>query len=448
MPGPDRQGCSISLIDPSPNAQASGCLEAETWGRRRWAPKGGPRPHEHALRRSEERHAGGDSRRELRLGYPAGGATVSVRFWIVAALFHALVAPAAIWLAVRLGRGSAPLWRRALDVAALGALAFGVASLIAPLLGDVRFAQIRFLAQTLFGEGVLVLAWLVVAWTRRRRWTASAASTALLIALLAVYWDAYHHTPENLRVLHHVLDRTRSPQRGTLRVLHLSDLQVWRVGPYEARVVREAMDLQPDLILMTGDYVHPRLTGDGREISGRLRALLRREHLSAPLGVFAVGGDTDGGNEQLFDGLGVRWLANEHAIVPLPRGMRLVLVGLTRASSRMKGAHTPFAPVDRAPTGDLFFVMGHGPDYVMAVAGRRRIDLALAGHTHGGQVVLPFLGPPLVLTRLPRAYAAGGLTDYRGVPLHVSRGTGMERGSAPQLRFLCPPEICLIEVRY
>jgi len=48
----------------------------------------------------------------------------------------------------------------------------------------------------------------------------------------------------------------------------------------------------------------------------------------------------------------------------------------------------------------------------------------------------------------PRQYAAGGLTSYRGVSLHVSRGTGMERGSAPQLRFLCPPEICLVEVRY
>ena len=64
------------------------------------------------------------------------------------------------------------------------------------------------------------------------------------------------------------------------------------------------------------------------------------------------------------------------------------------------------------------------------------------------QIVLPFLGPPLTLTTLPRRYAAGGLTEYRGIPLHVSRGVGMERGSAPQVRFLCPPEICLLTIRY
>ena len=76
-----------------------------------------------------------------------------------------------------------------------------------------------------------------------------------------------------------------------------------------------------------------------------------------------------------------------------------------------------------------------------------RAHLALAGHTHGGQVVLPFFGPPMTLSRLPRRYA-GGLHDYHGLPLHVSRGIGMERGSAPQIRFLCPPEICVIELRY
>ena len=50
--------------------------------------------------------------------------------------------------------------------------------------------------------------------------------------------------------------------------------------------------------------------------------------------------------------------------------------------------------------------------------------------------------------QIPRRYAAGGLHDYEGIPLHVSRGVGMERGSAPQVRFLCPPEICLLEVTY
>jgi predicted MPP superfamily phosphohydrolase len=61
--------------------------------------------------------------------------------------------------------------------------------------------------------------------------------------------------------------------------------------------------------------------------------------------------------------------------------------------------------------------------------------------------VLPFFGPIVTASRLPRRYA-GDLNDYRGTPLHVSRGVGMERGFSPPVRFLCPPEICLLDVRF
>ena len=76
---------------------------------------------------------------------------------------------------------------------------------------------------------------------------------------------------------------------------------------------------------------------------------------------------------------------------------------------------------------------------------RRRERLALAGHTHGGQVVIPFFGPPRTAIRLPRRYA-GGLNDYRGTPIHISRGVGMERGFDIPIRFLCPPEIGIIDL--
>jgi len=61
--------------------------------------------------------------------------------------------------------------------------------------------------------------------------------------------------------------------------------------------------------------------------------------------------------------------------------------------------------------------------------------------------VLPLFGPIVTASRLPRRYA-GDLNDYRGTPLHVSRGVGMERGFSPPVRFLCPPEICLLDVRF
>jgi predicted MPP superfamily phosphohydrolase len=74
-----------------------------------------------------------------------------------------------------------------------------------------------------------------------------------------------------------------------------------------------------------------------------------------------------------------------------------------------------------------------------------KVDLALVGHTHGGQFVLLFFRPLAAASRLP-PYAAD-LNDFRGIPLHVSRGVGMEPGFAPPVRFFCPPEICQLDVR-
>ncbi len=379
---------------------------------------------------------------------------MSARLWTVAAAYHLLVGGACLWVARSYARAAAAraragslVLRAVVSAALLGLTAVAAALLMGRLLPDTRFANLRFLAQALFGEGLLLTAWVALVLLRHGRGRLSLLAWVPLALLLVTYWQAYHVGPHDLRIRTHAVDRSGPTAEGVLRVLHLSDIQACEIGGYERRVIREAMRLAPDLILMTGDYVHAR-TDDRERLDDELRELLRGEHFGAPLGVFAVGGDTDGGNEHLFDGLGVRWLADESATVRLPGGKNLVIVGLTRARSRLQGGQDPLPVVQAAPQGDLVFVIGHGPDYVMALAGHVRVDLALAGHSHGGQVVLPFFGPPMTLTRIPRRYAAGGLVDYHGLRLHVSRGIGMERGSAPQIRFLCPPEICLLEVRY
>ena len=76
----------------------------------------------------------------------------------------------------------------------------------------------------------------------------------------------------------------------------------------------------------------------------------------------------------------------------------------------------------------------------------RAVDLHLAGHTHGGQIALPFFGPPVTLSSLPRRFARG-LHRFGDHWLHVTPGIGMEGSHAPRIRFLCPPSIDLIELR-
>jgi len=103
--------------------------------------------------------------------------------------------------------------------------------------------------------------------------------------------------------------------------------------------------------------------------------------------------------------------------------------------------------VHQTPPSDLLLVAGHAPDFVAQLAGNAPVDLALAGHTHGGPIVLPFLGAPYTKSSLPRLFASG-LHDFHGPLINVSAGVGMERGSAPQIRFLCPPEFSVIDLRF
>jgi hypothetical protein len=167
----------------------------------------------------------------------------------------------------------------------------------------------------------------------------------------------------------------------------------------------------------------------------------------AALGSYAVRGDVDVNWPRVLASTGVVTLSEDVVRVPLPGGRLLRLVGLASGTSRGRDRVALARELGEVPTGDLSIVAGHNPSYVRLLPGLGRVDLALAGHTHGGQVAFPLIGAPYTKSLLPRRYARG-LHDFEGIPVHVSAGIGMERGAAPQVRFLCPPEICLLEITY
>ena len=72
------------------------------------------------------------------------------------------------------------------------------------------------------------------------------------------------------------------------------------------------------------------------------------------------------------------------------------------------------------------------------------VDLVVAGHTHGGQVCLPGIGPLFTCTQVPQPVAAGGLHRLLNRWVYVSRGSGHERGQAPRIRLFCPPEVSIL----
>jgi predicted MPP superfamily phosphohydrolase len=373
------------------------------------------------------------------------------RFLLGAFVFHLVYGAACLWVGRRwhdrraAARGP---WVRggAGDVLGLclGALAAaGLAGLVGSPSG---FTIFRYLAQGLFGETIVLAAWLAWSHLRAALRARAAVLGAVTVSLLAVYGEAYHREPTDLQVRRHpAVLPSAGPHGRALRIVHLTDIQTDAIGPFQERVLRQALEQSPDLIVFTGDYIQPRLAGGRVQATRDFQALLRRLGFTAPLGAFAVRGDVDPDWPHVFDGTAVVPLTGESARLPLGDGRFLSLIGLTSGMSRGNEREAMRRLVGSAPSGDVRIVFGHQPDYVIPLSAATRVDLALAGHTHGGQVALPLFGPPYTSSPLPRRYA-GDLHDYGGTLLHVSRGVGMERGPAPQMRFLVPPEICVLDL--
>lgn len=226
---------------------------------------------------------------------------------------------------------------------------------------------------------------------------------------------------------------------GTLRIGVLADIQTAHVTDYERSAVQRMMDLASDVILLPGDLFQGTADGFERELPA-LRDLLSR--LSAPGGVYCVLGNVDrpGQVERAIEGTEVRLLVNE--IVRTTAGDRRLTIGGLEWSCDTPQARDTIRQLESAPgSGDIRILLTHAPDAVLSLGGHSRVDLVVAGHTHGGQVRVPFFGPPFTASRVPRHVAAGGYHDLAGRRIYVSRGVGYERGQAPRIRFLVPPTI-------
>lgn len=330
-----------------------------------------------------------------------------------------------------------------------------LAALFAGVFAPERlFTSARFMGQGLFAEGSLYavyLTWLFAtvsgAMGHLRKGALLPGCCALL--LLLVYWEGYWHGPSNLQVRQYQLDLSHGHPVGRLRIVHLSDVQSEQFGRFQERALQRAKSLNGDLIAFTGDYAQQGIWPDKQQAREEFNALLRKVDFHSRLGAFAVQGDCEADREwpSMFQGTGIRCLHNDCATVSLPGGRTLAVVGLSVRAGYDDNPAPMEAALARAPRGALRIMLSHRADFVQHLAGKGAVDLVLAGHTHGGQVVIPFYGPPVTLSSLPRRFA-GGFHYYDDIPLLVSRGIGMERATAPQVRLFCPPEICVLDLTY
>jgi hypothetical protein len=365
----------------------------------------------------------------------------SLYLWLAAALVGAAVVALLLRNRERIGV-------HALTIAlAGGAIVAGLSGIGAVLLSPSLF----FLVHVAYVELVvaLPLAALLTLLLTWRRCTAAVRALACLGVVGPSAIGAYATFVEPFRLVSEHVTVPIAPSRAPLeplRVAVLADIQTARVTDHHREAVRRAMAFEPHLVLLPGDLMQ----GDGETDPAAIdefRALLRP--LWAPLGVYFVMGNCDDRRlvPQMFEGTNVVLL--DDAVEERFHAGRRVLVGGVRFSSLAGGKNafvqafdTPSAEAGSADT--LRILVSHYPDAILGLDADPAIDLVVAGHTHGGQVQVPFFGPPITLSAVPRHIAAGGLHEHDGRLVYVSRGIGWEQGAAPRVRLFCPPEVSLL----
>lgn len=260
-----------------------------------------------------------------------------------------------------------------------------------------------------------------------------------MLVLYSFWWE-----PHRLTITHQKLTSPKLPAGPPLRILHLADLHLERITDRERELQRQIRLLAPDVILFSGDFLSLSNVLDPAAWA-EVRILL--QEWQAPLGVYVVTGsppvDDPAVVPNLLEGFhAIRCLHGEKVRIN-HHGKPVELIGLDCT-------HKPFldgpklTSVLGASPASFSILLYHSPDLAPEAA-EAGIDLMLSGHTHGGQVRVPFLGAVYTSSLYGKRFEAGRYA-LGGMTLSVSRGIGMEGKGAPRLRFLCPPEITLWEI--
>jgi uncharacterized protein len=281
--------------------------------------------------------------------------------------------------------------------------------------------------------------------TTRRKFIGLAAAAGA--AALGV--DSVLIEPNRPQLLRREIRLNRWPSRlDGFTIAMLSDFHYdshFSVHPLHA-AIGMVNGLNPDLIVLTGDFVTlPLMAHRDVPAAGVIEpcSLLLRQ-LKARFGLWAVLGNHDYFSDperitSTLRGQGIHVLANQSASIET-NGGRFWLSGVNDLFSDTADLD---ATLQKVPVNEAVILMAHEPDYADYVASRRKVDLQLSGHSHGGQVRLPLL-PPLYLPELARKYW-WGLYRIGALTLYTSRGLGTV---GLPIRLNCPPEVTLITLRH
>lgn len=247
-------------------------------------------------------------------------------------------------------------------------------------------------------------------------------------ALIALAFDAFIIEPANFQVTRYAL---HANTRETLKIADLSDLHTRGLGVPERKLLRILAAERPDAIVITGDSLADPLG----KYANVLKVYKQLAALHPPLGVWFVRGNWEmlrpmPHEREFYREAGVHLLVNQNTELASDVwliGLNDPLIGTVNLNQAFRGV----------PASAYKIAAFHEPFFFPRIAAR--VNLVLAGHTHGGQIRIPFVKPFWLPAGcgpyLERWYADG---DAR---MYVSRGIGMSEVPA---RFLCRPEVTFI----
>ena len=250
--------------------------------------------------------------------------------------------------------------------------------------------------------------------------------------------------PKNLGVTRYQI-RAKTRLHSPIRLVHLSDLHASTEVPLDfiERAIDTALDLHPDLICVTGDFITDKILNP--DLYADILAKLSDR---AP--TFATLGNHDGGEwargaggyagtaelRKLLDRASIHCLYNATTHLAV-RGTSISIAGLADASSGDMNKSRAFRSMREADPIKL--CLSHNPDTKQELYDYPW-DLMLSGHTHGGQLVVPFVGGTPFAPVNDHRYV-WGLKRWRDRLIHVTSGVGNVAG----LRFNCPPEVAVLD---
>ncbi|MEA1937260.1 MAG: metallophosphoesterase [Patescibacteria group bacterium] len=280
---------------------------------------------------------------------------------------------------------------------------------------------------------------------KKRKFKKMLLTSAFLISLTVLIWYSFIFEPNNIQIEKINIEIENLPESfNNTKIVHLTDFHSYNFGEREKKVLEILEDINPDFVFITGDFIDHK-TKDisscqefwselGNRYQGKVYSVLgNHEYWIDHIDANSI--------KRLLEKSGIVVLSNENEKI-FQDNEYIYLLGVNDPHTGNDDLGVAAADTEKDIPKIL---LAHSPDIVNDLENleKEKIDLILAGHTHGGQFVIPFIQPYWTPTKNHGKYASG-LFKIGNAYLYVNRGIGM---AVLPIRFNCPPEIAVIELR-